>query len=237
MTRTTWISLGLLAALATAGVATLQRSAIATLRQEREALMAAKAEADRLSAENREIEASSAQPGDLEALRAARGDLLGLRNEVQRLREQQKDRDRLRAENQRLSAQIQRGGVPARSITELEGFVAKESWANAGFATPEATLQSFLWSLREGNVQQIAECLRPEERDQLVKQLERMSDDDRQRMVAEGSQLTRGKGYRIAQRTVEAEDRVTLGLQFVADGEIQRIPLRRYGQEWKIEKF
>ena len=73
-----------------------------------------------------------------------------------------------RAENQRLAAQIQRGVVPARSITELEGFVAKESWANAGFATPEATFQSFLWSLREGNVRQVAECLRPEERDEIA---------------------------------------------------------------------
>ncbi len=237
MTRLTWIGVGLLAVIASAGIAVLQRNAIATLSQELEGLLAAKAEAEQLTAENQAIEASAAQPGDLEALRAAYRERLGLRREVQQLRGRQKEAEGLRAENQRLAAQIRRGVVPGKSISDLEGFVARESWGHAGFASPESTVQTLFWALREGDVQRVAECLRPSERDMLLKQFAEMSEDQRQKMVAESSRLASCKGYRIGERSVIAEDQITLGVQLVADGQILRLPLRRFGQEWKIEQF
>lgn len=237
MTRTTWIGLGLLTALTTAGVAFLQRNTIATLRQEHETLLAAKAEADQLAAESGELASSTVSPANLEALRVAHGELLSLRNEAHQLRGQQKELDALRSENQRLAAQIRQGVAPAKSITEMEGFVAKESWANAGLATPEAALQTFFWAMREGNVQQVLACMCPREQDQLMKELERAPEDERQKMVADLSLLTRGKGYRITDRKENSEDQVTVGLQFVIHGQITRLPLKRYGQEWRIEHF
>jgi hypothetical protein len=49
--------------------------------------------------------------------------------------------------------------------------------------------------------------------------------------------LTRVKGYRIADRKGQTEDQMSLEIQFTAGGQLMRLPLRRYGQEWKIEQF
>jgi len=237
MNRITWIGLGLLTAIATAGVVFLQRSAIATLRQEHETLVATKAEAERLAAEQGELDSSPVSPAELDALRAAQNELLGLRNEAHQLRSETRNVDILRVENQRLADQIQQGVAPVKSITEMEGFVAKENWANVGLATPETALQAFFWAMREANVQQILACMCPKEQDQLLKELERMPEDERQNMVADLAQMTRGKGYRIADRKENAADQITLSIQFVANGQITRIPLRLYGEEWKIEEL
>jgi hypothetical protein len=147
-------------------------------------LIAAKVEADQLAAESGELASSPVSPAELDALRVAHGELLSLRNETHQLRGKQKELDALRAENQRLETQIKQGVASKKSITEMEGFVAKENWANVGLATPEAALQSFFWAMREGNVQRVAECLCPREGDQILKSLPRMPEAERQSMLA-----------------------------------------------------
>ena len=237
MTRASWIGFVLLAALALTGAAWLERNAATHLRQEREVLLAAKQETDQLAEENRRLAQSRDQVQNLDTLRAANRDLPRLRNEIRRLREQQKALEKLRAENQRLAEQIKSDGVPRRSLTETEGFVAKESWSKAGFATPEATLQSFFWAIREGSPQLMAECMPSRQREWFLKDYERGSEQDRQRMIIELSQMARIKGYRIAERKQEDEDRVTLRVQTTSEGDLLPITLERDGQEWRIEHF
>jgi len=236
MSRATWISLGLLAALALTG-ATVQRSTASRLSQEREVLLAAKHEADQLGEENRRLAQARDQVQNLDALRAANRDLPRLRNEIRQLREQQKELERLRAENQRLAEQIKFGAVPRQSLAEMEGFVSKETWSNAGFATPEATLQSFFWAIREGSPPLMAQCMPSGQREQFLKDFERKSEQDRQREMAELSRMARIKGYRIAERKQEDEDRVTLHIQVTSGGDPLPITLQREGQEWRIEHF
>jgi hypothetical protein len=82
--------------------------------------------------------------------------LLELRNEVSRLRAQQPALARLRAENERLRAELQSRPEAKPDFVQMEGYLSKESWANVGLATPEAALQTTLWALRQGDLAQVA---------------------------------------------------------------------------------
>ena len=235
MKRHTWLALAVLAALA--GALILQGRSLAKLQNEHTSLRTAQAEVHQLAEANRELAASRAAAEQLQTLRAATRDLLRLRNEVRQLREQQPELEKLRGENQRLADQVKSAAVPAKSITQMEGFVAKESWSQAGFGSPEAAVQTLFWALQNKNLQNIADCMEPTERDQFLKQFEQMSDEQRRRTTEEFTLLAKLKGFRVAEKTVEAEDKVVLSLQVAAGGELLKIPLRRVGTEWKIEKF
>ena len=218
-------------------VLTLQRTSIATVRHQNEALSGQQEEAARLSQENESIPGLKAENAPGQSLRDANLELLKLRNEVRQLRAQAAEPDRLRGENQALTAAIAslvQGKVPR--LADMDGYVAKESWSNAGFASPEATLQSFFWAVREGQLQQIAECLSPADKKGFEEGFKNKPPAD---VTAELAGLTRMGGYRIADRTVVAGDdeSVVLAVQAAASGAALKMTLKRFGSEWKITGF
>ncbi len=229
------ISLGLvlLAALGT-GVA-LQRGAVTRLEKEHQALVAGKAEAERLALENQELQRLREEARNLDSWRAANRDLPRLRNEVRQLREQRPELEKLRGENQRLAGEIKALSGPRRPLAEMDGYIAQEQCANAGFATPEAAAQSWFRALQQGDLRELAKCLEPRERERLLKEWEQQPEP--RKPLQEFERVARLKGFRIAEKTVAAEDKVILGLQFVAGGEILKLPVRRFGREWKIEEL
>src|SRR5437879_1729117 len=148
------ISVALLAA---AGCgALLQRSALSNVRQENDKLSGESDEVRRLARENAEIERLSAENQEIEKLRLETRDLHKLRNEVHQLRERKPELERLRAENQRLHAATQQRSPS--SAAAPASLVPKETLSDAGFGSPEATLQTFLWAVREGNLEKMRRC-------------------------------------------------------------------------------
>jgi hypothetical protein len=183
-------------------------------------------------------------------------DLLRLRNEVRQLRAQQPELDRLRDENRRLAAEISSGIASPQKLSGMEGFVAKESWSNAGFDTPEAALQTCFRAIREGDLARLAECMPPKERQYLLRRMEQGYEQERGRTLSEFQGLTQGSGFRIVNRAEEqpprgalsivdgiivegtsAPARVTFHLQAVAGGAVVPIHLRRYADGWKVLGF
>jgi hypothetical protein len=229
--------LALGAALVLLGAVFVERAFVEDLRVEREALLAPGREAERLARENEHLAAVSVPEAELESLRAATRDLPRLRGEVRQLREQQRGLEKLQAENQRLADELKSSPKPRPTLAEMEGYVARESWAHTGFATPEASLRTFLWAFSNGDFRQMAECLSPPEREKLLQRLGTMSEVERRRMAEEAGPFAKVKGYRIAEIKPEGDDRVTLTLQVAAGSEGLKLPLRRYGQEWKLEGF
>src|SRR5262245_60313509 len=132
----------------------LERGALAELRQQNESRHAEREEADRLALKNRELQDFRAVEASSTGPRSERGELLRLRNEVRQLRAQKREVEKLRAENQRLADEIKSGNFAPRKLSEMEGYVAKENWSNAGFATPEATVRTFIWAFSTGNLDQ-----------------------------------------------------------------------------------
>ena len=80
----------------------------------------------------------------------------------------------------------------------MEGYLSKESWANVGFATPEAALQTTLWAIRQGDLAQVAECMEPRSRD-MLRQIQERDPAERARMLEGWQPLIQPAGLRIAE--------------------------------------
>jgi len=218
-------------------VVVVQKSAISRLRQENRSLRAQKEEGLRLANENEQIPDLRAGGEAIDSLRAANLELPKLRNEVRQLREQKPQIEKLRLENQRLASAVKAASDKPRRLSELEGYVASETWANAGFGSPEAAAQTWFWAIRGGDWRQIAECFSPEGRKQFEKDFEGKPEFERGKAFREGlALLRRVKGFRIGEKKIVAEDKVVVGIQVAADGEILKLPLRRFGNEWKLDE-
>lgn len=92
---------------------------------------------------------------ELDSLREQTRDLPRLRNEVSRLRGATNELVALEKERTRLEAAKRTGAAMAAPAPP--GFVGKEQLADLGFATPENTMQTFFWAMRETNVNRMFE--------------------------------------------------------------------------------
>jgi cell division protein FtsB len=225
---------GLLAGVVATAV--VQKKSISGLRSANTDLQQQNEEAAQLARENAELPKLRAANQEIVALTGANQDLPRLRNEIRQLRQSKPEIEKLRAENTRLAAAVNSATNSGRPrLTEMEGFVAKDTWANAGFATPEATLQTFFWAAQQGDLQRLAECMTPESRRGFEKEFEGKTDEQRRKMFEEGfARVLRIPGYRVAERQQTSDDKVTLSLQAAAGGRTIQFPVQRIGNEWKI---
>src|SRR5204862_1759085 len=91
-------------------------------------------------------------------------DLLQLRDRVHRLTQRRDELASIGLENQRLSEQL---AIRATNGPPETGYVRKSQAKFAGYATPENTLQTFLWAIHNRNYATYLDTLVPE----LVQQL------------------------------------------------------------------
>ena len=217
-----------------------ERNSMGKLRAENEALRAERIEADQLANANRELPGLHAAAGATiaEATAGSSTELLRLRGEVSRLRVQTQDPAKLRAENERLAAEIASGKFATKRLADMEGFVPREQWAGAGLATPEATLQSYLGAIVTSDVELMFRCLTPENSQPMRREFERDPVRFRNEFQKDVAQIFgRVAGMRIAGRRQLSEDSVNLQVQFAADGATMPMTLRRVANEWKLDKW
>ncbi|MEY2407575.1 MAG: hypothetical protein QOF48_245 [Verrucomicrobiota bacterium] len=211
-----------------------ERAESARLRAANETLLLENQEAGRLAAENAELSKLRTTAPVIE--RSDTTELLRLRNQAGQLRGQQLEAEKLRAANQRLADEIQSGKFKPRRLADVEGSIPREKWAFAGFATPEATVQSFLTAIASGDPQQLMGCMSPKDAESMRQELERDPDVFRKRFDQEFGKLNKLSAFRIAGTRPKGPnpDRIEVLVQFVADGEPTPLPLRRVGNEWKL---
>jgi hypothetical protein len=90
-------------------------------------------------------------------------ELLRLRSEVTRLTERRRELVSVATENQRLLAQLaSRGSNGGAGMKPPPGYVRKSEAQFVGYATPENTLQSFLWALRNHDLTNFSQALAPD---------------------------------------------------------------------------
>ena len=139
-----------------------------------------------------------------------------------------------------------------QKLSEMEGFLAKESWSNVGFDTPEAAVQTFFWAIREGDLARMAECM-PPNRQYLLQLMEPGHEQEREKTLAEFQGMTQGSGFRIVNRAegqglmtrvgqsiaegTPVPVKVTLGLQAAAGGAVIPLQLTREHDGWKVKSF
>lgn len=234
------------------GAAVWQWNAVAGLRKQNNHLRPLVEESARLESENLELSSLRAAAGRETPSIDGKAELLRLRNDVGRLRAQRADLDRLKSENARLAAAVDAGAGAQQMFSDTEGFVAKESWGNAGFDTPEAAVQTFFWAMREGDFARLAECVPEKDRRYLAALAEPGHEEERDKMLADFQGMTAGIGFRVVEKTVLEEAfptkdgvvlpdapripiRVLLKLQAVAGGSVWPVSLKLYPDGWKLK--
>ena len=213
------------------GAVTLQ-SAIKDARTEQQELSKAGADAG-AQAEGKDGSLPAGANDEVLRLREANKDLPKLRNEVRQLRRRADEMAKLRADNERLQNVSKQG---AKQYPP--DFVRRAALVDKGLATPEATIQTFMWAMTQGNVSRMKDCMSAEDAAKLSQQ---QSDDQmREDMAKAGKAIP---GFRIAGRhdISPSEVEITVEVMPSADGSIgsdgtdRPIKLKRVGNDWKLE--
>lgn len=210
-----------------------ERSASQELRAENAALRADQEEADRLAADNAELTTLRASP--VEPLSAAdRSELLRLRNEVRRLRDQRGDLDKLRTANQRAAEELKAGKFTPRRLADEPGAVPRDKWVPAGFATPEAAVQSFFAAVVSSDPNQFIACGTPKFAEMMKKEMAKDPDKFRQEFQLELGKLAAASAFRILEMKPKGDGTMEAKIQFTINGETMPLPLQQVGNEWKL---
>lgn len=202
---------------------------------QRQRLQVARAEQQSVAAEPTQPATPLKDLDEIEGLREQTRELPRSRNEVRQLRSQTNALAKAQVELQRLLAELARmTNAPPAPPTPEQGFVMNNLWANAGLSTPESTIQTYFWALRQRDVETLAACLE-------ARELEESGLLDR----ATGQWRSEGleplfdlfgavPGFRIVEVQSSAEDKVRVQVQAAVNGEAISFSLTRISHEWKL---
>ncbi len=211
----------------------LQRAALSKAGAENQTLQSESGEAQRLMRENAGIEQLRAEDREIETLRHETRELHKLRNEVRQLREQVKGLPQVQSENQRLKAVVASRTNATTPVATSQSPTTLDQVSYLGTETPEATLQSFFWSIRQEHVQAFRNCLTPERQ----KEMESLGEEQ---LRARMKEMKRSfKGFQIVAKREVSANEVQLGLQFYAENQQDQskfaLPFKRLAYEWKLD--
>jgi hypothetical protein len=137
-----------------------------------------------------------------------------------------------RAENERLTAAIQKGAAqPITPAATPEGFIGRDALIDVGFDTPEATVQSFFRALRDGDLQRMSDCtghprLTPEQLEQTGPE---MSLEMKKTMQTFSN-------FRIVERKEISPDELVVSVQSSLGPSVIKLTLTRKGNQWLVEQ-
>jgi hypothetical protein len=204
------------------------------LRAENAALFSEAAERDQLQASFSEHSVPfAAQAGEAEIarLRDENRDLLRLRNEVRQMREHKAEFATLRAENERLRAKAMESTAHQKPYQQIH--IAKENLSNQGFLTPEATVQTYFWARRVGDMGVLSSSLV----DGQWAALQRGNPDIRRLAKEITEHSAEIIAIEIVARRSLAPDMIQLGVQIRTAHRVNKttLMLRQFGVEWKLD--
>jgi hypothetical protein len=143
-------------------------------------------------------------------------ELTKLRDEATRLRQQAGELQELRTQNGQLRSALQgsQGRPTAAPATVPDkpplAVYPKAAWAFAGYATPEAALQSFLWANANGDIDTMLTCLTADAQKQIAKSI----GDKPASEVAETmkNKMTEYTEFRLLSKNAISDTEVELGI-------------------------
>jgi hypothetical protein len=182
---------------------------------------------------------------DLLKLRAEEELLRQQTNELQTLREQtQQLRAALKVAPDSLSANVPHAAPPSASVPPAnpqpanlppevppQNIYPRESWAFAGYATPEATVQSAVWAMGKGDANSFLAGFDPELRQAMEKAFEGTSFADQAAKKMNG--IT---GFRIIRKDIFPDDTVALAVSMDGENDVEKMYLKKIDGQWKITK-
>lgn len=162
-------------------------------------------------------------------------DLLRLRSEVGSLRRQTNELQKLREQNQQLRAGLKAGNNSQATNSPPEvppqDIHPKESWTFAGYATPEAAVESMAWAVNNGDAKTFMASLTPEMQNDFFKGFAGTETE----FIDEGKkELSKFTGFRILQRDVHSDNEVVLDVFMDGDDHSDKLLLKKIDGQWKF---
>jgi hypothetical protein len=212
-----------------------ERHSIATLRTENAALSEHQSTAQALADDNAALakrlgEASAPAPD------VKKSELLRLRNDVRRLRSSQTDPTRLRAENEKIAADLKSGKIRPQRLADQPGFVGRESWANLGAGTPEDALQTFFSAMRDANIELLVGIVGVREGSAMRQAYQKDPTKMQEEFKREAQKNFPATGYVIAGREDLGGDKIRLKVRFAAQSDPLDFEFQRDGSGWRMSK-
>jgi hypothetical protein len=156
-------------------------------------------------------------------------ELLRLRNQVAMLTRQKKELASVAEENKRLRSQVASASAnPAGAAAASPAFLRKTQARMAGYATPEATIESFLWAMQHQDSTNLLQAFAPEAVQRFPQGVPQETLDDffvRSEIVP---------GLSIIGREEVSPGIVELKLQILPGLPPTSLQLKQIGQQWKI---
>src|SRR5439155_7426461 len=235
----TKLKVGVISAVAIASVATplvIQHQAQVKLRDQNQALRQRADQLTELQEENQRLSNLVAQAnGSLALSKDQLSELMRLRGEVGQL--QQKEHDRFRATAGGQSAPAAKAAFEAVNSQTIP----RESWAFAGYATPENALQSVAWAMSQGDVKSFLAGLSPETQNHYAQLFEGKTENEILTMLSD--EIGQLPALRLDRKKVSGDDAVTFVLYSEErdDGTTKTkdeavMTFKNVGGEWKLEE-
>ncbi len=195
-----------------------QRHAIAHLRTEQQTMLAS------LDSSDAAILAGSKQGAPSEILlQTASPELLRLRSQVNALTQRRLELDGVQAENERLQAQV--AAMETNSPGFVAGYIKKTDAQFAGFSTPEATMQTWLWAVQQQDLTNFLRALTPDCARRFHSPFGSPSKDPFRALFGMG----------IARREELPDGTVQMMIQFFPKFPPQEIRFQRIDGDWKMD--
>ena len=131
------------------------------------------------------------------------------------------------------------GGSGAYTILQhsqrAENYFPKESWYSMGFATPEATIRSFMWAKSVGDLDTVLAVAAPEMRQQVVDMYFRNKTKQQTTDILREN-VKNVTGVRILKETFITEYWVVIKLHFEGPDQMSstELTLKKIDGEWKV---
>ncbi len=161
------------------------------------------------------------------------GELLRLRGEVGALRRQTADLDGALAENREAHAAAEPGTNAVKGVPTAD-YWPRDSWAFAGYATPDAALQSSLWAANKGDLKTVAAAATGQLRDSLEAGLAEKSETEMSTRLMD--EVAGVQSIQVLDRAVQPDGTVQITAVFQEryDTRTTKVILQKVGGEWKI---
>lgn len=190
-----------------------------------------------IAAENAQLSNLVARAGVAKSLPADEtSELLRLRGEVTALRQKTSNLESVVKENREVHAAPDSSarGTNVVEAAATADYWPRKSWAFAGYASPDAALQSSLWAADNGDVKAVLASATGQLRDSMEKDLSGKSENEMSARIMD--EVNGLQSVQILDRAVQPDGTVVLTVQLQGQNDTQtgKLVLQQVGNEWKI---
>jgi len=159
-------------------------------------------------------------------------ELLRLRNQAAQLRTATNELHKLRTQVSQLGASRQTAAASRAGNGAAGEMVSRAALSFAGYATPDAALQSTLFAMTQGDHNAFLASLSPEEAQRVAKQSEGKTPEQMsEKWRRDTGEMT---SYRILDRDEVSSEEMVLVIYVAGEKQVVPMQMRRVGEEWKF---